>query len=484
MKKILYLFGAMALMAGMVACENGDEPGQGGTNWDEVLDRGVYVVGEATGSDELQLAWGMTGGRNEANSNELRTGMYEKYVWLEAGKPFTLVNYVEEGNQTTYTSLLENTRDGRDSETWADHPQVDIRFGELIEGGTETMSVEETGLYHIVLDLNEVKNSLGEPELAYPQIVVAPAEWGIRGGMNGWGFTKGDMTRAEDGTIVYTIKNAVCSENCEFKFAYGGGWKIQLDADGKVKANTNLGADMVIGGGNIMIEQAGIYDIVLKYKNAAGVAAQSFSYEVNYKGEIPTAMTLKYGEEDVEMIPVNGLGGQYWAVRTLEAGQTYAVTATLPSGVVDYVTIGGDNAGVTVTGTVAENGLYLIHVDYVNETATVKPAVVYGIGAAFAPAPPEVEEGEEKPHDYRWDTWAYPFTVNEDGTVTKTLEYGGALRMYVEIDREKIDWWQAEFMVYDGEIEFRGNGGDQEAVIVAAGQTVTLNFNEGTGSIQ
>jgi hypothetical protein len=45
------------------------------------------------------------------------------------------------------------------------------------------------------------------------------------------------------------------------------------------------------------------------------------------------------------------------------------------------------------------------------------------------------------------------------------------------------DWWQMEFNIYDGKIVYRAGGDDQEAVAVSAGQTVTLDFNAGTGSI-
>jgi len=38
--------------------------------------------------------------------------------------------------------------------------------------------------------------------------------------------------------------------------------------------------------------------------------------------------------------------------------------------------------------------------------------------------------------------------------------------------------------VFDGKILFRGKGNDQDAVKVAAGQTVKLNFKDNTGSIQ
>ncbi|MBU2465103.1 MAG: DUF5115 domain-containing protein, partial [Bacteroidetes bacterium] len=67
----------------------------------------------------------------------------------------------------------------------------------------------------------------------------------------------------------------------------------------------------------------------------------------------------------------------------------------------------------------------------------------------------------------------------------------GALRMHVaamtltNTDGNAIDWWQAEFNVIDGNIEFRGTGDDQQNIpTLTAGQTVSLNFRTHTGTIQ
>jgi hypothetical protein len=46
------------------------------------------------------------------------------------------------------------------------------------------------------------------------------------------------------------------------------------------------------------------------------------------------------------------------------------------------------------------------------------------------------------------------------------------------------DWWQMEFVIVDGKIAYRADGGDPVAVPVTAGQKITLNFNAETGSIQ
>ncbi len=46
-------------------------------------------------------------------------------------------------------------------------------------------------------------------------------------------------------------------------------------------------------------------------------------------------------------------------------------------------------------------------------------------------------------------------------------------------------WWNSEFNVYDGKIEYRNDSSDdQPAVPGTAGQVVTLNFDDNTGTIQ
>ena len=46
-------------------------------------------------------------------------------------------------------------------------------------------------------------------------------------------------------------------------------------------------------------------------------------------------------------------------------------------------------------------------------------------------------------------------------------------------------WWQSEFTLKDGEIFYRGRGGEDAMKLteVAAGQTVRLDFKTGTGSV-
>lgn len=90
-----------------------------------------------------------------------------------------------------------------------------------------------------------------------------------------------------------------------------------------------------------------------------------------------------------------------------------------------------------------------------------------------------------------WDT-AFEdglFTVDNDNeviTITRELA-AEELRMYAWFDKGWFtDWWQSEFMIFDGEIEYRGDGDDQDRVnIDAEGEyTIELNFRTGAGSVE
>lgn len=59
---------------------------------------------------------------------------------------------------------------------------------------------------------------------------------------------------------------------------------------------------------------------------------------------------------------------------------------------------------------------------------------------------------------------------------------GTGVRAYVKVPGN--DWWHSEFMVFNGEIAYRGKGGDQDRVAGKAGQKLYLNFSTGKGSIK
>ena len=240
---------------------------------DDIVENGFYVTGEAVAMPNLVAQGQFAVGHNEANNNELREGMYEKYVVIEAGKEFTFAK--KEGELIVkYTAQLAK------QELISDGTNPMGYFGNLAEG-TAAMKVEETGLYHIVLDLNQD----GKLDAAGgPQVIIAPVSWGISGGMNGWSMTVG--TKAAN-DYVWTWENVEIPGNSEFKFKDENGWKIFLDGETQqVSANTNLGQNMVPGAGNIAVAEGGVYNIKLTWKLAKGNVEDGYTYELVKAGDL------------------------------------------------------------------------------------------------------------------------------------------------------------------------------------------------------
>lgn len=494
MKKIFYILSALALMAGFTAC--GEKEGNGGgLDLDNIVLDGFYVYGEATGTDKVAAENAMAAGSNEVDKT-VRTGMYEKYIWLEANKDFSLIEN-QAGVKKYYGATLTEVNYGYDEndencKNFADNPNMKIQQGALVIGeNAPKMRVSETGMYHIVLDNN------ANGDLEFPQIIIQKADWGVRGGMNGWGFTKGEAVKNADGTITYTWTGQNLAANGEFKFASCHGWKINLDEEGIVKAEVGLGltdGKLSNTGGNIVAgEKAGLYTITLTYKCKAGAVADSFSYTIELTQESTTPDTMyiignDFGDWDwnaasvVEMTPVHSAEGCFWAVRYMTTATEFKFCA--------LKAWNGDFAGLdTNTGFIASkkddgswnnskveaDGLYLIYVDLLGKKVAVEPAAIYGMGPVF----PNAMNGTS------WLTKTAAFTVAADGKASITTGAAGDVRMYAAYSGANADdWWKWEFNIYDGKIVYRGGGNDQEAVPVEANKTITLDFNAGTGSIQ
>ena len=293
MKNVKFLvLGLAALSIALVGCKD-DEPVQPVSGY---MEDGFYVVGEATAIVELSADGAdralMAVGIDENDGQKERAGMYEKYVALEGGKPFSLVQKAGV-TETQYgaTLTLSDTLSG-DNE-----PAIQIYKGALTESGS--LQVAESGLYHIVLDVN------------LKAIIIAPVEWGVRGVNGNWGFTAIPKPTFSKTSMKYTLTNAENATDGEFKFAYGGGWKIELNPDGTplVKANTNLGnnggkdgdpltAQLAPGGPNIGLGR-GIYTIELEWKLAKGAIKEGYTAMITKTGE---AAVVNYTDCEVELV--------------------------------------------------------------------------------------------------------------------------------------------------------------------------------------
>jgi len=487
MKKLSFLILSLfAFSFVFVACDPEDKP-----NVDDIVEDGFYVVGEATAvasltadgankaimavgfNEVLQSKDGVTD-EEKVSAACQRAGMYEKYIVLEGGKPFSLV--LKEGKEETkYGATLEAVELGGVDE----QPNITVQKGVLAEN--TTMQVSETGLYHIVLDLN-LNN-----DLPNKLILVAPVTLGVRGGMNSWGFSEMASSEINKNTITYTIEDQELPVGGIFKFAYGGGWKIQLDEEGLVKANTNLGKDLKPGAGNIAVEAAGLYKITLTYTLAQGDINSSFSYtaELTQASSMPENMYMTgtdfggwtWGSEGiVSLVPVHSAAGSFWTIKYLKAGNGMKFSEINIANDWSKAFAGlGENIGFSFDGdgnaVVAEDGIYMIYVDSKNNKLAIEPAKVYLTGEALTGG---------------WGNEAAEFLFAAEGNqlASPLFTSGGNLRIFAASSIATTDWWTREFNVFDGKIEYRGAGDDQAAVAVTAGQKVTLDFNAGTGTIQ
>ena len=262
-----------------------------------IVEDGFYVIGEATVATDFKAANSaielMGQGLNEVDK-QFRDGMYEKYIALEGGKDFELILY-KAGEETHYGAEL------KEGEVETDAAPVNALKGQLAKD--KKMKVAQNGFYHIILDLNNA----GDLEDG-AQIIVVPCEWGMRGAMNGWGYTALNASNFNKETMTFTMKDVLVKADGEFKFAHGNCWKYVLDKQGKVKAENSLGingtvdgaeqcalATKIFGGGKNFAIKAGYYDITLTWTLSKGAVGDSFKAEAKKTKDYaldPTTLVL------------------------------------------------------------------------------------------------------------------------------------------------------------------------------------------------
>ncbi len=297
-----------------------------------------------------------------------------------------------------------------------------------------------------------------------------PAYWGVVGTINSWGAPDRILFE-KDGKLVSNEIELGASD--EIKIRQNETWTV--DRGGSF---TDLGTAIEVtqGGSNIKPGRACTVTVVYD------PAAETITLEGEWSGEAPSLPETMYIIGDgvggwdwgadyiVDMTPVNGMPGQFWAIRYIEAGKGFKFCSVKDwNG--DFTGLGEDS-GYTVSDNncyVAENGVYMIYVDTENKKVCVERAKVYGIGGCFG----------------GWNEAMETALFTEaDGKLSLTVAASGELRIYAASSIATSAWWTREFIILDGKIAYRGNGDDQERVNVSAGQKVTLDFNAGTGTIE
>ena len=358
-------------------------------------------------------------------------------------------------------------------------PQADWNAGEWGFDKSSTPVTSEAGETTYSLTRSDAGNIMEGSEVTYARVKV-------------------DLPNLE--VKVLPVKSvAICgsftewSVKDEFKMTYsadsdswkiegvtipkGGQWKFRMNDDANWTANLGYGTldDLKQGGDNIADTEPGVYTIELF------IGATPYRATLTKTGDadapaLPETMYIignDFGswnwdsESVVDMTPVNGKDGAFWAIRYLTADTEFKFCPVRAwNG--DFCTL-GTNEGFTTPGNnkVEKAGLYIICVDVAADRILVEPARVFGIGNCFG----------------GWESDPVAFTVDGAKVVSPALA-AGELRMYTAASCYDAAWWQMEFIVLDGKIAYRGNGGDQERVSCTAGQKVTLDFNAGTGVIE
>ena len=270
---------------------------------------------------------------------------------------------------------------------------------------------------------------------------------------------------------VWKAEGVEILKNCEWKFRMNQDWGINL---GPVEKGSDLSV-LVQDGGNVAGIEPGVYTVELSIATTPYTATLTKTGDVDAP-TLPETMYIigtavggwDWATNAVDMIQVNGKAGGFWAIRYIKAGEGFKFCAVKEwNG--DFTGLGNDSGYTVSDGNcfVAADGLYIIGIDAAGDKVVVEPAHVYGIGDCFG----------------GW-SGGVSLTVNADGTVSSGALAAGELRLYTTCSAFSVDWWQMEFVPINGVIEYRGNGEDQTRVPVSAGQSVTLDFNAGTGVIQ
>ncbi len=461
-----------------VGCKKDDD-----TDTTPKVEDGVYLFGEGTAVTAIDSKGLMKSTTNEADGNKPRTGMYELYIAVKAGTQGFNIAKVE-GGKSTILGPGTGFAKVEDAAKIGDEPKLWFARG-AAQTSASKFTVPEDGLYHVSYD----------EQLNFA--TVAKVEWGVIGGAtpDGWGGSTAMKSSAFNLSAMSFEVNDLILLAGEYKFRYSNGWKIVLDGE-KVRVNTNLGGAanaLVIGGGNIQNTVVGKYTMKLDWTIEKGMTATvtktgdytapAYPSEMFIVGDATFYAWDEPGtKKDAVMHKLAGGGpseGIFWKICHLEGGKGFKVSAakwaTPNLGHGDVTTFDATGTAVTDNGgnmSVSQSGMYIVVLNLRDnkKQLSVKPAEVYGIGTAFGAWDPAVATQK--------------FTVNNatKSIVSPALISADPMRMYAAHPWIPA-WWNAEFRVDAGKIDYRNDGGDQGAVKGAVGQKVTLNFDDNTGTI-
>ena len=185
----------------------------------------------------------------------------------------------------------------------------------------------------------------------------------------------------------------------------------------------------------------------------------------------------------LEMIPVHSNPHLFWKIAWLDADSELKFNSELAWSDTAFGKTGDtadadgvwNKGGDNVPSGIAGNKMIVVNL--LNNTIQITDPVIYAQGSAFG----------------NWDGGQFLFTT--DVADSKILVSPAAVaddnaRMYVtattltNADSNPVDWWQAEFSVLSGTIEYRGTGNDLSGAPITTGQKVNLNFSTESGTFE
>lgn len=320
---------------------------------------------------------------------------------------------------------------------------------------------------------------------------------------NGWQPTAPVyMKQTAEGSGIYKAVVNTIKDDSNYYSIYGassfvsGNWdEINKSVYGSPTADNSATEGLLVyTGDDVAHAPNGVKAMVIKGANKWQITfdANNLTYSVSRKYDdlFLTGSEYNWGKtasDWKQLTPVNGSDTDFWTIIYLHENEEikFAPQAAWEGG--DFGFIGAekihDEAGVGIVDAggnlkVTNAGWYLIHVTN-GETQTIeftKPQVyVFGTAAggkwdfdsALKCSIPTTEKG-----NFETPALSANAADEDDG-----------LRLCVKVG--DFEWWTTEFIVRDGKIEMRGNGGDQKPrVKVTEGQKVSFNFMTGTGEIK
>lgn len=201
-----------------------------------------------------------------------------------------------------------------------------------------------------------------------------------------------------------------------------------------------------------------------------------------------------------EMIPVNGTPGKFWAMQYLGqtedgdnaeikfnyakewngndfgyGGVTFVEDGAARAGTSDAegnIKIGNPGWYIVVVTTTIEGREYVFSVDFLEPHVYLQGHVNGGdwgtTEAKHRFTIPELSDGA----DAEFVSPAFTASTPSDEGIRASIQLDGH------------DWWQTEFMVFNGDFIPRGAGDDQDRVSGTVGQRLYINFTKRTGKIE